>query len=189
MKQKHADRSNWERVIEKRYFQEYINEKNYQGYLTYLCLDKVKEPLNAKYGTKKICIVDNGFSWMMFFPTNELYSVTVMINEEYKVLQWYFDIIHSLELTPDGIPYINDMYLDIVVLPNGELIVKDEDELNIAYNEGLISDEDYERTVQVGKDLKNEIINQTNEIVKNIDKYIERLKGYRDGKLEEGNNI
>jgi uncharacterized protein len=140
MKQKHANRPNWERIIEKRYFQEYICEDNYEGYISYLFLDSVKEPLIAEYGTKKICILDNGFTWMMLFPSNQLYSVTVMINEQDKVVQWYFDIIHSLEITPAGVPYINDLYLDLIVLPNGEMIVKDEDELNLAFKEGLISD-------------------------------------------------
>lgn len=181
MKQKHADRPNWGRILIKRYFQEYISNDEYEGYISYLLLDKAKETLTVKYDTDEICIVDDGFSWMMFFPKNKLYSLTVMINQDYKVLQWYFDIIKSMELTNEGIPLINDMYLDYVVLPNGKLIVKDEEELKNALIDEIISDEEFKIALHEGMKLKKSITEHRNELINNIDKYIEGLKKYREG--------
>lgn len=189
MKQKHADRPNWGRIIKKRYYQEYINDDHFKGYITYLLLDKVREPLNVKYDLDEICIADNGYSWIMIFPTSKFYSLTLMINREYEVLQWYFDIVKSIEITIEGIPFINDMYLDYILLPSGRLIIKDEDELNNAFNEGLITNEEYNNAVIEGEGLKESIVNKTNELLNDIDWYIEELRKYREGKFEEGNNI
>lgn len=189
MKQKYADCPNWGRILEKRYFQEYISDDNYEGYISYLFLDKVKDPLTVMYDMDEVRIVDDGYSWLMFFPLNKSYSLTVMINQEYEVLQWYFDIIKSIELTTKGIPYINDMYLDYIVLPNGILIIKDEDELESAHDERLITDEDYNHALLEGERLRNSIVEKTNELLNHTYEYVVRLKKYREGKIEDSANF
>lgn len=189
MKQKQADRPNWGRILEKRYFQDYIQDDIYEGYVTYLFLDKVREPLFVKYDVEDICIADDGYTWMMFFPKDKQYSLTIMINRNNEVIQWYFDIIKSMELTDKGIPIINDMFLDLVYLPNGKLYIKDEEELKQAVKEGIICHEEYSIAIQVGNNLQSSIKNKTNKLVNNSDKYIRLLKRIRESGLEEGNNF
>ncbi|MCJ8013573.1 DUF402 domain-containing protein [Paenibacillus sp. KQZ6P-2] len=180
MKQKQADRPNWGRIIEKRYFQEYISDEYFDGYITYLLLDKVKEPLTVTYELERFCIADNGYSWIMLFPTGKPYSLTIMINQKYEVLQWYFDMIQSIGLTNEGVPYMNDMYLDYILIPNGQLITKDVDELESALSEGLITKDDYDKTKLEGEFLRRSIIEGSNEVLKNTEKYVIRLKKYRE---------
>jgi predicted RNA-binding protein associated with RNAse of E/G family len=180
MKQKQANRPNWGRIIEKRYYQEYVKDGFFEGYLTFLLLDKVAEPLTVKYGRHEICIVDHGYSWLMFFPKNQLYSLTVMINHKYEILQWYFDMIQSMELSPEGIPLINDMYLDLVYLPNGKLVVKDINELHTALMDGSITREGYDLISQEGIKLQESIKNQNNILINQSQQYIEKLKTIRE---------
>lgn len=182
MKQKHANRPDWGRILHKRYFQEHLIEDDFEGYITYLLLDAVKEPLIVKYGIDEICIADDGYSWIMLFPTNKLYSLTVMINQEYEVLQYYFDIVKSIEISTEGIPFIEDMYLDYIVLPNGSLIVKDEEELDEAYQTNLISDEEYKGALLEGDRLRNSISNHTNELINGMNRFVDRLRRIREGK-------
>jgi predicted RNA-binding protein associated with RNAse of E/G family len=183
MKQKHADRPNWGRILEKRYFQEYIQDEQYEGYVTYLLLDNVREPLLVKYEVEDICIADNGYSWIMFFPKDKLYSLTVMINKKYEVVQWYFDIIKSMELTDKGIPIINDMFLDFIYLPNGKIYIKDEEELKHALEQGLINQEEYSIATQVGMELQSSLADKTNQLINDSNKYIKLLKLIREDGL------
>lgn len=54
--------------------------------------------------------------------------MTTVINEKGEVVQWYFDITLANALTKEGVPYFDDLFLDVVVLPNkdrdGKLILK-----------------------------------------------------------------
>lgn len=176
MKVKYANRPDWGRILERRYSQEYVREGDFEGYVTYLFLDKVKSPLIAQYGKDSVCFVDDGYIWMMFFPIGGSYSVTVMINAKYEVVQWYFDMIASLELTEEGVPFVKDMYLDYIYLPSGRLVVKDEDELREALRSGAIGQEAYDDIVRKGAELKRTIASGTNSLITHIQWYIERLK-------------
>lgn len=55
--------------------------------------------------------------------------MTAVINEKGKIVQWYYDITLSNGLTEDGIPYFDDLYLDVIVLPNMKVYILDEEEL------------------------------------------------------------
>ncbi|WP_274361435.1 DUF402 domain-containing protein [Paenibacillus thermotolerans] len=168
MKNKYADRPGWRRILQKQYRQTFVDDRGFRGYVTMLSLQRVKEPLVVSYGEREICIADDGYVWLMFFPEGEPYSATVMIGRDGKVVQWYFDIIKSQGLTNGGIPYIEDLYLDVVLLPNGEIYVLDEDELNEALERRQITDADYERSHAATSSLTdalrcgaNPIVNQT----------------------------
>ncbi len=78
---------------------------------------------------------------MTYFPNSEKYCMTVMYDNNWKLLQWYFDIErYKYDL---GIPYSEDLYLDVVVLPNGKFYTLDEEELKQALNNNLISKDEY----------------------------------------------
>lgn len=178
MKVKYANRPDWGRILEKRYSQEYVQEGDFEGYVACLFLDKVQSPLIVQYGEESLCIADDGFMWMIFFPIDRSYSVTVMINSRYEVVQWYFDMIATLELTDEGVPFVQDMYLDYIYLPSGRLIVKDEDELREALRTEAIGQEAYDDIVRKGTELKLSISSGTNHLITHIQWYIARMKEF-----------
>ncbi|MFS0674141.1 DUF402 domain-containing protein [Ornithinibacillus sp. 179-J 7C1 HS] len=140
---KYGDRSNWTRIVERRYAQQYIDAKDFKGYVTLIDMVKVIEPLVVTYEDEKICIVEDGYTWLFQFPENKHYAVTTVFNEVGKVVQWYIDI--NLENgVENGVPYNDDLFLDIVVLPSGKVIVLDEDELEEAWANGTITQEMYD---------------------------------------------
>ena len=69
------------------------------------------------------------------------------------MLQLYFDITNGNCLEPADNPTFEDLYLDIVMEPDGSLYVLDRDELDEAFKAGKITAEQYERTVAEGKRL------------------------------------
>lgn len=130
-------RSEWKRIIERNYSQSYLDTKEFKGYVTLLHTIKVAEPLSVRYGEQKVCIVNDGYMWLQHFPLDKYHSVTTMFDASGEIVQWYIDIClrNGIE---NGIPWMDDLFLDIVVLPSGEVIEKDADELEAVLTKGII---------------------------------------------------
>jgi uncharacterized protein len=137
MKRKYGNRSDWKRVIKRKYSQSYLETNRFKGYITLLNIMEVTEPLWVRYGDKKVCIVDNGYMWLQQFPLDKHHSVTTMFDEKGDIVQWYIDICFKNSVE-DRIPWMDDLYLDLVLLPTGEVIIKDTNELEEALEKGLI---------------------------------------------------
>ena len=138
LKRKYGDRADWKRVEKRKYAQAYHNTKEFNGFITLLNTIKVTEPLITQYEDKEICIVDNGYMWLQQFPFEKNHSVTTMFDADGNLVQWYIDICLENGVE-NGVPWVDDLYLDVVVLPSGEIIQLDEDELEDALKTGIIS--------------------------------------------------
>ena len=62
----------------------------------------------------------------------------------------------------NGIPYIDDLYLDLVIRANGNQRVLDEDELLEALNRKEISEDEYNLANKTKESLLESIINKNN---------------------------
>lgn len=144
MKRTFADRPNWTRLIEKRFNLKYIEEKEFKGYVSIIYIDKVREPLVLEVAGENLCLVNDGFIWIQHFPKDSNYALTTMFNEKHEVIQWYFDICNGNKINSLGIPYYDDLYLDVVLLPTGEILLLDEDELEQALKDTDITEAQYE---------------------------------------------
>lgn len=54
-------------------------------------------------------------------------------------MQHYLDICLRNGVDADGMPWFEDLFLDVVVMPSGQTMVMDEDELDEALQHGVIS--------------------------------------------------
>ncbi|WP_411955055.1 DUF402 domain-containing protein [Alkalibacillus sp. S2W] len=137
LKRKFGNRSEWKRIIKSKYSQSYLNTKEFKGYITLLNTIQVTEPLSVSYGEKKVKIVDDGYMWLQQFPLEKNHAVTTMFNVNGEIVQWYIDICLGNGIE-NGIPWMDDLFLDLVLLPSGEIIDKDADELEDALSKGVI---------------------------------------------------
>ncbi|KGX88300.1 ribonuclease FAU-1 family protein [Pontibacillus marinus] len=144
MKVKYADRSHWNRVKERSFSVHHENSESFQGAVAVLHIHKVQTRLVIPYEDSNICIADDGYVWVQHFPKGEHFTVTAMINQNGNVVQWYIDMIHAYGETEDGIPWYEDLYLDVVALPNGGYYTLDHDELDAAWRLGDITREQYD---------------------------------------------
>lgn len=71
------------------------------------------------------------------------WSVTTMFDDRDNIIQWYFDITKQNSIDENGQPFYDDLYLDIVVFPSGEVVLFDEDELKEALESGDITQSDF----------------------------------------------
>jgi uncharacterized protein len=143
MKRKFGNHPTWKRVIERKYAETFIETTAFKGYVTLLHTIKVAAPLNVRYMESERSIVDDGYMWLQHFPLGQNFAMITVFDQEGKIVQWYIDICLEIGVE-NGIPWLDDLYLDIVVLPRGEMILLDEDELQEALECKTITKEQYD---------------------------------------------
>lgn len=173
MKRKFADKSNWSRVLKKQFKLTYVDDEEYRGYVSMIKIEKIKYPLIKTMNNRDYRIADEGYIWLSHIPKDKHYAITTMFNEDGKIIQWYFDIIKDSGVNDKGIPYFDDLYLDVVFLPSQEIILLDEDELNQALKIKDITEDEFKLAYREAENV--------------IDKFgtnIDKLKDFSNQQLE-----
>ncbi len=156
MKRKTGDRAGWPRIVKQQYTQQKVESDAFKGYVTLLKFEEVLQPLWSKFTDKPICLVENGSYMLQHFPLDGGYALTTFISPNKEITQWYIDIIDHVGID-NGIPYFDDLYLDLIVVPGGKLIEKDIDEIEEALVEGDITKQQYDKAWTTFEQLKKEI--------------------------------
>ena len=66
----------------------------------------------------------------------------------------------------NGIPYEDDLYLDLIIIPEGKDIVIDEDELLEAEKEGIITHEDVNSAYKTLEYLQEKFVKNLDNLIK-----------------------
>lgn len=151
--------------VEGRYFQDRLETDYFSGYVCYIKIKNVEKPLIVNNGVERICIKDNNYEWFELYPDNEKYALTIMFDENKNLIEWYFDIARSVGLE-NGIPYEDDLYLDLIITPEGKDIVIDEDELLEAEKEGIITHEDVNSAYKTLEYLQEKFVKNLDNLIK-----------------------
>ena len=140
-----------------------IEESFLDGYACLLRFSNIDEPLIVHNDYTNICIKDNNYIWIEVYPINGNYAITIMYDDKINLIEWYFDISKSVGLD-NGIPYEEDLYLDLIITPDGEKIVIDEDELLNAKEKGIITQEDVDLAYNILNQLEKKYVYNMNEL-------------------------
>ncbi|WP_203247130.1 DUF402 domain-containing protein [Sporosarcina beigongshangi] len=154
LKRKFGNRYDWKRVKKRAYTELFIETEAFKGYVSLLHMKEVMEPLYMSYEGRTVCIGNDGYYWMQHFPEGQQYSVTTVFDPSGSIVQWYIDICKEIGYCTKNGPWMDDLYLDLIVLPTGEVIEKDIDELEIAFKNNEISVSEYETAWAEFKRLK-----------------------------------
>lgn len=152
-RRKYADRTRWVRVVERKFTVKKLGTRAFTGYVTRLELLNVREPLCVTELGKRFTIADDGFTWLQHFPRGEAYCLTTQLNARGKVVHYYVDIANKTGVT-DGIPWWDDLYLDIIIVPGRGAKIVDEDDLERALAKGIITKSHAKRARAEAKRLK-----------------------------------
>ena len=144
MKRLRADRPHWPRILERRFHMTYLETPPYTDHITLIQVDKVRDPLWKSFAGTPVCLVDGGYAWLQQFPANAHHAMTTMFDPQGDVVQWYIDVCLRHGVDSDGIPWLDDLYLDIVVMPSGKWLLYDADELEAALAQDIITKADYD---------------------------------------------
>lgn len=148
VKRKLADRPDWKRITKSTYTQTFIESCTFVGYISLIHIHELRKPLCIEIGERHYCIADEGYVWLEQFPLNKRHSVITMFDSRLQVVQWYIDVCRNIGLDERGIPCFDDLFLDVTVLPSGEVILLDAEELDEALKERVIDRETYELSWQ-----------------------------------------
>lgn len=137
------------------------------AYVTLKEVKKLTEPHYIYVNGEKIKKLDEHYTILEYTPLNKFYNVRVHINNKLEILEYYFDIIKENEIR-DGIPFYNDLYLDVVYYQPAStkdgtfILLDDQNELKDALEKGTIDKEEYDFAYQVTDELMNELKQKEN---------------------------
>lgn len=159
MKRRYADGRDNKDILESDFRNFYISNDKFVGNVAVLKINKV----NKKWcvDEEERCILDDNYTWVQMYPKDQNYCITAMYDEKNNIKEWYFDITKNNGIE-NGVPYEDDLYLDVVIVPDGRVHILDEDELLEALNQKEITKEEYDLAYNV----KNHIIDK---FAKNIE--------------------
>ena len=146
-------RSDWPRILERKYKASPCSFQGMEGVVSLLQIQKVTEPLKVHHEFGEVLIADAGYAWLQVAFKEQMFWATVMYSPEGEFLQGYFDITAWNHFDVMDNPTFQDMYLDLVLTSDREILVLDQDELEEALKKKEITEEQYEQTVKAGEEL------------------------------------
>ncbi|MCL2352234.1 MAG: DUF402 domain-containing protein [Firmicutes bacterium] len=120
----------------------------YEGYSALIRFLPGSGELIRNFGGKTLRLAGEGYKWLVYQPTDENWALTALYGPNGELIQFYFDISRENFLDENGIPCRDDIFLDLVISPDGEALTKDMDELREALDKREITAGDYERALK-----------------------------------------
>lgn len=143
MKRSRLSYDEWKCILEKKQGIGKFENDTLVGHAALLEIAKVTAPQIWKFNGEDIVVCQKGYRWLSILPKKECYCITAMMDEKEKILLWYIDMIAAQGIDSDGVPYFDDLYLDLVVYPDGTILEDDRDELEEALLRGDITKEQF----------------------------------------------
>jgi len=139
------------------YHQIHMDNELFKGWvsLNYLTDGETRYWEYEKSG--KIPVCGKGMTWLTLIPDDRKRCIGAYITPDRRVSVWYVDVIEEIGIDEDGIVYYIDKYLDVILTPQGDVDVKDRDELDAAYSSGELSDFQYEEALKEGELIIREL--------------------------------
>lgn len=156
MKTKYLDKRGWRRLLQSDYHEKIIQYKGEKMLTGIIEIKKVRSPLTVPILNQKVLVCDEGFRWLQILPEKRNYSITVMYDRHWKILQYYFDINlkHFLEA---GDARRLDIYLDVLALPDGRYELVDESDIKRARKRSEISKGQVDFAYGIAHDVMDEL--------------------------------
>ena len=139
MKKKRLTYEDWTVITSQRYKQINMDTDIFKGIVALKYIDEVATPQIWEFNGQKTIVCDKCMKWLQLIPYNDNYSIAAMINKRNEIEFWYIDMIADYGIDNDGIAYFHDLYLDLVVYPDGTIKIDDMDELVDAFEQKVIN--------------------------------------------------
>ncbi|WP_411843439.1 DUF402 domain-containing protein [Salinicoccus sp. HZC-1] len=156
MKTKYLDKRGWRRLLQSNYHEKIIQYQGEEILTGIIEIIKVRSPLTVPILNQEVLVCDDGFRWLQILPKNRNYSITVMYDDQWQAVQYYFDINikHFLELKNARRV---DVYLDVLALPDGRYELVDEFDIKRARSRREVSREQYDFAYSAANDVMAEL--------------------------------
>ncbi len=176
MKRSRLSYDEWKSITSKSLRGEKISSEFLTGYIGLLEIHAVEEPQIWRFNGEDIVVCDRGIKWLTILPGDDFYCITCMLNEQEEILLWYIDMIAGQGIDRDGIPYFDDLYLDLVVYPDGTIVEDDMDELVEALKQKDITEEQYQLALRTAERLRMSLLHDVPSFINFTGACLELLK-------------
>lgn len=158
MKRTRLTYDRWTCMLQKEHHYQLFNHKIIDGYISLLDIKEITGPQYWTVNGERIVVCNTDYKWLCILPRNEHYCITAMINDLGEIILWYIDMIDTQGIDSDQVPYFDDLYLDLVVSPNGVIFEDDRDELEEALAMGDISPQQFHLANATCDKLRNGLL-------------------------------
>ena len=145
-----------------------FNNEDFKGDIALIRFNKMNKPYIIE--NINLCMANDNYKWLEFYDYSKKYRLTAMYNEKNEIVEWYFDIARKIG-KENGMPYEDDLYLDVVVTPTGKIKLLDEDELKEAFDRLEVNKSDYDMAYNEATNLINKLKDNKDKLKKFTDKY------------------
>lgn len=166
----------WTRIISKDMRGTKVNTELFTGYIGLLEIKEVSESQIWKINGEDIVVCDKGIKWLSILPQDDWYCITAMMSEKEDILVWYIDMIAGRGMDADGIPYFDDLYLDLIIYPDGTIIVDDMDELEEALSKEDITQEQFDLAIETSRRLQEGMLSNIHSFTEYTKKCYEMVR-------------
>lgn len=173
LKKRYADRHVGRKSQNTVYRMNSIESNEFSGDICYYYFEDVSNKITIPNGK---CIMDNGYEWLEFYDYNSKIKLTAIYDENSRIIEWYFDIARRIG-KENGVPYEDDLYLDVVVTPTGKIILLDEDELKAAYDRFEVNKKEYNMAYNEANQLMNKLKDNKDKLEEFTNKYLKIMSG------------
>lgn len=146
-----------------------FNNTDFTGDIALIEFYKMYKPFMIE--NINLCMADNNYKWLEFYDYNKKCKLTAMYNDKKEIIEWYFDIAKKVG-KEKGIPYEDDLYLDVVVTSTGKIKLLDEEELKEALNRMEITNSEYEDAYKEAEKLMDMLNGKKDKLQEFTDKYL-----------------
>lgn len=146
MLRKYGDRAGWARIAASVYTVARVDLPAFSGVASLYTMLRVRERLYKPVAGEMTLIADDGFRWLQLYsarPESQTYTLTAAFTSENFVAQWYIDVCAGHGVDHTGIPWHDDLYLDLVVSERGAIAIIDAVDLEAAIEVGAVETEAY----------------------------------------------
>lgn len=119
----------------------------FAGHVSLLRIHEVTEPQVWAWRGEPLVVCDKGMAWLSMMPGRGGLCITAQLNRDGTVALWYIDMIADQGVDEQGVPWFDDLYLDLIVHPDGTVVVDDRDELDEALRQGDITEEQHRQAL------------------------------------------
>lgn len=179
MRKKFIDKVYMREVTDKVFHVE--ENKEFGGYIGLKYVKDMTQNITYYCNGKKYIGLDKGYTILEYIPFNRNYNCRVFFDTQNRPICFYFDINNGVGIE-NGIPWYNDLYLDVVyetpVITESAYYIRLDDEIEYkqAKKDGLIDDETFKMGYEVVTKLMLELKEHKNDIVARCQFDLYRLK-------------
>ncbi len=141
MKRKYADRPNWRRVEAHSFIAARVETPAFCGVASLYSIHQVREPLYKPIAGVQTLLADDGFRWLQLYSDREAsqnYVVTAMYDAQRRLVQWYIDVCSCHGVDHRGVPWHDDLYLDVIASDHGAVEILDAADLEAAFDTDVV---------------------------------------------------